>query len=58
MLNECEVVNYISKFTEQEAKRSAYQVHDDGTIHPVEDHCCFICLRDTITSTLMARVPV
>ena len=31
---------------------------DDGTTQPVEDHCCFICLRDTITSTLMARVPV
>ena len=49
MLNECEVVNYISKFTEQEAKRSVYQVHDDGTTQPEADHCCFICLRDTIT---------
>ena len=58
MLNECEVVNYISKFTEQEAKLSAYQVHNDGTTQPVEDHCRFICLRDTITSILMARVPV
>ena len=47
------------KFTEQEAKRSAYQVHDDGTTQPLEDHCCFICLRDTITSTLTdPRVPV